>query len=160
MLDIRTLYTIQFLISIVASIIMIQVYIFNRHRFKGLSYWALLMLFSTLGVLMIAIRGIIPSNLSIVLSNGFLYAAISMIHVGMRRFFGAKNVDFITLILVIIAFFISLVFTFGIPSILIRSMILSMLYVIFSIYSAVFLISPNHNTPFKQVLPIVINLLI
>jgi diguanylate cyclase (GGDEF)-like protein/PAS domain S-box-containing protein len=158
MLDIRTLYTMQFLISIVASIIMIQVYIFNRHRFNGLSYWALLMVFSTLGVLMIALRGIIPSNLSIVLSNGFFYVAISMIHVGMRRFFGAKNIDLFTLILVFIAFFISLVFTFGIPSIVVRSMILSLLYVIFAIYSVFFLLSPRHTTPFAQVLPIVINL--
>lgn len=160
MLDVRTLYALQFLILIISTIIMIQVYVFNRKRFVGLIYWSLMMGFTTLGVLMLALRGIIPVNLSIVLSNFSLYLAIALIHIGLRKFFGAHTIDALTLVIIAHAFLISLFFTFVIPSILARTLLLSALYIVFCIRSAWFLYHhPNKETR-EHTIPIKINLVI
>ncbi len=160
MLDVRTLYALQFLILIISTIIMVQVYVFNRKRFTGLIYWALMMGFTTLGVLMLALRGIIPVNLSIVLSNFSLYLAIASIHIGIRKFFGAKTVDILTLVIILNAFLISLFFTFAYESILVRTLLLSALYLVFCIRSAWFLYFHPQKETREQTIPIKINLVI
>jgi diguanylate cyclase (GGDEF)-like protein/PAS domain S-box-containing protein len=160
MLDVRTLYALQFLILIISTIIMTQVYVFNRKRFNGLIYWALMNGFTTIGVLMLALRGIIPVNLSIVLSNFSLYLAIAWIHVGVRKFFGAHNLDVLTLIIIANAFLLSIIFTFAFESILVRTLLLSVLYLIFCIRSAWFLYHHPQKETREQTIPIKINLII
>ena len=62
----------------------------NRRRFAGISIWLLAYSLQTVALLLIALRGVLPDFLSIVVANVLIVAGTWILYIGLERFVG-KN---------------------------------------------------------------------
>ncbi len=130
MIDTRTVFAFQVLIYLVSLIVLTQAWIQNRSRYKGLGYWALLMCFTSLGYLLIALRGSIPDLLSIILGNMLLLLAVSLLIRGLKLFMGEDASCTVNYILLTIALAVISYFTFINPDIKIRILMVNGTYLL------------------------------
>lgn len=90
-LDIRTMWFGGIIINFIAFVVLLQLWVQNRRKYSGLSYWVADYLLQFLGSLLFIMRGIIPDWASIVLANSMVVGGISLLYVGLCRFTGKKS---------------------------------------------------------------------
>jgi len=131
---------ISYLVSnILVSIVMANVWLQNRKRFKGTSHWFIYYILQTIGVFLIMRRGNVPDFLSKVSANIIIILGLMSFLVGLQRFIERKAEYFFNLVFLICFSF--LYYYFGIiePVFKARAMLFS-LSVIIIMAQAVYLL--------------------
>ncbi|PKL76787.1 MAG: hypothetical protein CVV27_08515, partial [Candidatus Melainabacteria bacterium HGW-Melainabacteria-1] len=85
-LDIRTILIGFVLSDIVCVFVLVSLWFHDRRKFPGLSLWAAGFALQTASILLIALRGLLPNFLSIVVGNSINVVGAILILVGLERF--------------------------------------------------------------------------
>ena len=93
----------------------------NRNRSYGLGLWLFEFAFQFTAIVLVALRGLIPDLLSIVIANSLVIAGTIFLYIGLQRYTGIKRVNFPNWILLGIYVTIQVYFTYIQPSLYIRT---------------------------------------
>ncbi len=144
MIDTRTIFAFQVLIFLVSLLILTQAWLQNRSRYKGLGYWALLMCFTSLAYLLIALRGSISDIFSIILGNMLLLLAVSLLVRGLKLFMGEAGVSAANAFLLVFSLLVITYFTYVSPDIRIRILMVNGAYLV--LFGQVMMILQRNRT--------------
>lgn len=136
MLDLRTIY-INFIMT--ASISLVFIYLLwyqNRHRYKGLHLLAVDYLLQLSAVLLIALRGLVPDFISIVVANFVTILGAYCGLMGIERFVGQRSKHLMIWIFLPVFLFTLYYFSYHQPNILVRNLSISLGILLISAQSA------------------------
>lgn len=140
-LDMKTVVFAFLIYNILISGILVSLWIQNRKRYDGISFWLADYILQAVAQLLIVLRGYIPDFISMVISNTMVIMGIILFYIGLRRFAGRKGRE-AWLYLYIPAFMaVQAYFTFFMPSITFRSMNTSAGILVFSLLSSILMLS-------------------
>lgn len=145
-MDVRTLLYILAVTMGVTAIVTIQ--LSRSTRLPGVREWGVGAGCVSFGVLLIALRGHIHDMFSIILANELILLGYAVVWGGMRRFFGRGFSWAVTLISVLVVggcFVGFYVYTFLEPSLLIRTILVSMAILFFSTAVSLSLSAGNYG---------------
>ncbi len=87
-LDVRTIMFNNLATDVIATFVIILLWLHSRKRFSGSFFWVLDFCFQTTAILLILLRGTIPDWASMVLSNTLVVAGALLGYMGLIRFVG------------------------------------------------------------------------
>jgi len=128
--DIRTLSLITSVVAISCFSVMFYVAI-KRKIYPGFIEWTVAYLLNSVGMVLLALRDVLPDFFSIIIANSFILLYFIFSTRGLQRFSGTsqKNwIDISVLVFLIISFGI---FTYILPNITIRIFIISGFFILF-----------------------------
>ncbi len=85
-IDLRTVFVMNFVISCLCSMIMLELWRQNHARYRGLTHWVCFGVLQLGGSGAIALRGLIPDWASIVLGNGMIIGSLLLFTLGLCSF--------------------------------------------------------------------------
>ena len=94
--------------NILVTIVMLNVWVQNRKRFKGTSHWLIYYILQTVGILLIMLTGSIPDFFSSVFANAILVCSLMFFLIGLQRFIEKKAtyvINFVYLIIFTILYY-------------------------------------------------------
>lgn len=125
LLDIRTILFSYVITNAVCLVVVALLWFRNRDRFAGLDFWLADFAIQFLAILLIAVRGSVPDFLSMVVSNALVIAGTILLYVGLEFFVRKRTSQVHNYVLLAVFIFIHSYFTFVYPSLLIRTINLS-----------------------------------
>lgn len=145
-LDMKTVVFAFLIYNVLISGILFSLWLQNRKRYDGISFWFADYLLQAVAQLFIVLRGYIPDFISMVISNTMVIMGIIFFYIGLRRFAGRKDRE-AWLYLYIPAFMaVQVYFTFFMPSLTFRSMNTSAGILVFSLLSSILMLTiPNRE---------------
>ena len=90
-LDLRTVFFINGITACLCTLILVFLWRQNRHRFQGLSLWAVDFAFQTTAFFLIILRGVIPDWASMIAANGIMLTGAFLGYLGLLRFLGINR---------------------------------------------------------------------
>ena len=123
--DIRTIIFSYVITNAICLVVVAFLWLRNRKRFAGLSFWLADFAIQFMVILLVALRGILPDFLSIVVSNTLVIAGTILLYMGLERFVGKRTSQFHNYFLLAVFIFVHSYFAFVQPSLLIRTINLS-----------------------------------
>lgn len=124
-LDVRTVIFINVITNCLCASVLVFLWIQNRKRFDGTSFWAVDFCFQTAGLLLIVLRGSIPDWMSFVLANILVLAGALLGYMGLERFVGKKSLQIHNYILLAAFTGIQIHFVFFQPNLSARNLSMS-----------------------------------
>ena len=121
MLDIRTLIVSFIATNLVCVIVMTLLWRQNRHRFSGIGYWLGQYIAINVAVVLLALRGVLPDGLSIVVANTLVVAGFVLIYMGVQRFVGQPGSQIHNYVFLALFVLIHTYFTYVQPSLRARN---------------------------------------
>ena len=82
--DIRTIILINLLTDFVCVLLMFNLWMQNRRRYQGLTYWLFDFILQALAIVLIFLRGIIPDWTSLILSSSFIITGAWLGFIGLQ----------------------------------------------------------------------------
>lgn len=125
-LDISTVVIILILISVSSTIMLIRLWNKFRRKYKGTIFWVSDLALQTVALTLIALRGLIPDWLSIVVANSLTVTGIILGLIGLEAFFDRRSRQIHNFILVGLFAFIHAWYTFKNPVLGIRNLNLTL----------------------------------
>ncbi len=123
-IDMRTV-VLSYIISNGISIVVItSLWLQDRKRFAGPGFWLGNAILQFLGLLLIALRGILPNLISVTFSNTFVVGGIILLYIGLERFVGKPGRQVHNAILLGVYFLVYAYYTLEVPSLLARTILL------------------------------------
>jgi diguanylate cyclase (GGDEF)-like protein/PAS domain S-box-containing protein len=147
-MDMRMIFGIQIMVFLVCFVILIQEWIQHRNRYKGLSCWMVMMFCGFIGYALIALRGIVPEFLSIIVGNFLNIVAFGLFYTGLIYFFRIKAPFIHNIFIVLVATILLIYFTYFIPSLAFRIVVINITYIIIfaqALYLFLFRIKTCHK---------------
>ena len=92
-LDVRTVIFINLITDCLCVSVIVFLWLQNRKRFEGTSFWAVDFCFQTAALFLVVLRGSIPDWMSFVLANVLLLAGALLGYMGLQRFIGKKSLQ-------------------------------------------------------------------
>ena len=89
-LDIRTVMFGQLIMDILCTAVLISLWLQNRKRYAGLSFWVMDFAFQTTSALLIILRGSIPDAISIGFNTPLVLVGALFGYLGLARFIGKR----------------------------------------------------------------------
>ena len=89
-LDLRTILVSYTLCNLVCAIVLFSLWKQNRNRFAGLDYFMTSFVINFFGILLLALRDVIPDFFSLLFGNVFLIAGVLILYIGICRFLDRK----------------------------------------------------------------------
>ena len=86
--DIRTIFIGFSISNAICAFVMAFLWLQNRSRFAGLGFWLANIIMQFLAVLLMALRGIIPDFVSILVANIMVVGGLMLFYAGLERFAG------------------------------------------------------------------------
>jgi diguanylate cyclase (GGDEF)-like protein len=123
-LDIRSLTVVLMVVSALLSIVLFLIWR-SRRTYPGFGLWTTGNALNAVGFLLMALRGMIPDVLSVVLSNFLILSALGLFLEGVRWFRGVAGRRILSLSLVVFPVLLIAYFTFAINDIRVRVIIFS-----------------------------------
>ena len=77
--------------NILVTIVMGNVWLQNRKRFKGTSHWFIYYILQTLGIFLVMLKGLIPDIISTVIANTIIVGGMMFFLIGLQRFMERKS---------------------------------------------------------------------
>ncbi len=125
MLDMRTLM-ITFMVNSVINTTVLAIYWRqNREYYNGISWWVHALILQTMGFLLIAVRGILPDFITVVVSNTLIVIGSFLLLIGYKEFVHYKNSNVINIGLIGLYFVLQIYFTYTLPSASYRIILIS-----------------------------------
>ncbi len=121
-LDLRTLVFLNVAISLVCTLVMVQLWVQTRDRYHGISFLVANFAFQTTGLLLIVLRGAIPDWASIIPGNFLVIAGAIIGYIGLERFTEKKGGQLHNVILLVLFTGAHSYFTFIQPSLAMRNL--------------------------------------
>ncbi len=87
MLDLKTIYAMMIFLYLISSATMFVFWRAHRSRYAGIEFWSLGLATQTLGYTLVALRGVLPDTISIVLANPIGFLGVLILMRGLERFF-------------------------------------------------------------------------
>lgn len=121
MIDMRTIILSYAITNIVCASVMALLWMQNRKRFAGIGFWLGNYVAICTAVVLLALRGIVPDFLSIVIANALVVFGLILLYVGLQRFVGKPGSQIHNYIFLGIFILIHAYFTYIQPSLLARN---------------------------------------
>ncbi len=123
--DMRTIVFSYFSSNGVCLMVMAFLWLRNRNRFDGLGFWLADFAMQSAMILLVAMRSVAPDFLSIVVSNALVIAGIILLYMGLERFVDKRTSQVHNYFLLTTFVFVQIYFLYIQPSLLIRTLNLS-----------------------------------
>ncbi|MBF0120914.1 MAG: response regulator [Desulfobacterales bacterium] len=124
-LDVRTIIFSHIITDCVCTVVIAILWIQNRKRFAGTSYWLIDFIFQTAAVFLVILRGSIPDWISMVLANTMVVTGALSGYIGLTLFVGKKSTQIHNYILLAVFVAIHSYFLFIQPNLSVRNLNLS-----------------------------------
>ena len=121
MIDIRTIILSYAITNLVCASVMASLWLQNRKRFAGIGFWLGHYVAICTAVVLLALRGIAPDFLSIVIANALVIFGLVLLYMGLQRFVGKPGSQIHNYILLAIFILVHAWFTYVQPSLLARN---------------------------------------
>ena len=121
-LDLRTVFFINGITACLCTLILVFLWRQNRHRFQGLSLWAVDFAFQTTAFFLIILRGVIPDWASMIAANGIMLTGAFLGYLGLRRFLEMKGPQVHNYAVLVLFFGIHTHFTYFAPNLEARTL--------------------------------------
>ena len=121
MIDMRTIILSYAITNIVCASLMALLWMQNRKRFAGIGFWLGNYVAICAAVVLLALRGIIPDLLSIVIANALVVFGLILLYVGLQRFVGKVESQLHNYIFLAVFILVHAYFTYIHPSLLARN---------------------------------------
>jgi hypothetical protein len=112
MLDMKTLMVSYISSSMLVLVLMAVLWQQNRKRYDGLSLWLIASIMQALGVLLLALREILPDIVTIIIANTLIIAGYLAWYVGLERFVKKQRAQIHNVLILIIYICLMWYFTF------------------------------------------------
>jgi hypothetical protein len=118
----RTIIISYLITNLVCASLMAMLWLQNRKRFAGIGFWLgqYLALFTAMA-LMALLRGVLPSFLSMVVSNTLVIVGILLLYMGLERFAGKVSAQIHNYVFLGIFMAVHAYFTYAQPSLMARN---------------------------------------
>jgi PAS domain S-box-containing protein len=139
MIDMRTIILSYIITNITCTSVMMLLWLQNRKHFDGIGFWLGQYIAIFTAVVLLALRGIIPDFLSIVIANTLVIFGLILLYMGVQRFVcqtGSQTHNFILLVAFIL---VHAWFTYPHPSLLARNINVSVCMFIYAFQIAWFI---------------------
>ncbi len=130
-LDIRTILFSFTIVNLICAFVLFFLWRQNAGRYPGLGYWMADFVLNFIGLLFLALRGIVPDILSMLVGNLFLVIGIWVLLIGVERFYGLKRSQVQNIIAVGVFIVVQFYFIFIKPDLNSRNIIFSAVMVFF-----------------------------
>lgn len=90
-LDTRTIILSYVISNVICAGVMAVLWRQNRQRFDGLSFWLADYVLQLVALILIALRGVIPDWVSVVVSNSLALTGTILLYMGLERFVGKRG---------------------------------------------------------------------
>jgi PAS domain S-box-containing protein len=121
LLDIRTIVLSHVITNAICFAVMVLLWLRNRNRFEGLGFWVTDFAIQFTVLLLVVLRGTVPDFLSIVVSNTLAIAGTILLYAGLERFVGKRTAQSHNYLFLAVFIIIHTYFAFVQPSLLIRT---------------------------------------
>lgn len=134
--DIRTIILSHIITNVICLVVMVSLWLRNRDRFAGLGFWSIDFVFQFMAILLIALRSIVPDYLSIVLGNTLVIAGTVLLYIGLEHFADKRTSQTLNYFLLTAFIFLHIYFTLGQPSLLMRTINLTVAIILLCLQCA------------------------
>ncbi|MBK7132771.1 MAG: PAS domain S-box protein [Bacteroidales bacterium] len=128
--DMRTLIFSFLVTDMIITIVMVMLWIQNRKHFFGTIYWVVNFTFQTVALALIAMRGVVPDWMSMVLSNSLVIAGNILGLIGLEYFAGIRRRHILNWMLLAVFIFIHFWFSIVKPDLPVRNLNLATAFLI------------------------------
>lgn len=157
MVGTRSIATAQLLVFFVCLIMLIQIWMDNKKRYQGIGLWSIGMGSIIGGFVLVALRDHIADFFSIFIGNTLILIGVGLFVIGLAAFLKAKKRYKIISILLSINVILLMCFTFVVPSISLRIIVMSAAYILFFLV-ALWMLIKNATSEFRSIiLPLKVN---
>ncbi len=140
-LDMKTVVFAFLIYNVLISGILFSLWLQNRKRYDGITFWLADFLLQAIAQLLIALRGHIPDFISIVISNTMVILGLALFYIGLRRFTGKKDREAWCYMYLPIFVAVQIYYTYFIPSLTYRIINTSAGIMFFSFLTFIFMLS-------------------
>lgn len=140
-IDLRTLYTGFAVMLVVLLAVVALIWFQTRKRFEGLNLLVVYLFVQLAGITLIALRGLIPDFVSIIMANALVVGGAMLAFVGLERFTGLRSSYVKHYLLFTVFLLLHLVFTYFLPSQELRNINVALAILIISFQNAHLLLS-------------------
>jgi diguanylate cyclase (GGDEF)-like protein len=124
-LDIETVLITYAASSAICLAVIGPVWYDNRKRIPGLGFWVADYILQFIAMPLIALRGIVPDFVSIVLANTFVIGGTVLLYMGLQRFAGREGIRVHNYVMLALFFSVQTYFTFVAPDMTARNINIS-----------------------------------
>ncbi len=121
LLDMRTVLLGNVVSNAICAGVMTALWLINRRRSDGLGLWAADYFIQFVAIMLLALRGVVPASVSIVLACPLIIAGTFLLYLGLERFTGRTSPQRFNYLLLAVNIGVHLYFTFVQPSMLWRT---------------------------------------
>ena len=140
-IDLRTLYTGFVVMLVVLFAVVALIWFQTRKRFEGLNLLVVYLFVQLAGITLIALRGLIPDFLSVIVANALVVGGSMLAFVGLEKFTGMRSSYVKHYLLLTVFLLLHLVFTYFLPSQELRNINVALAILIISFQNAHLLLS-------------------
>ena len=152
-IDLRTLYTGFVVMLVVLFAVVALIWFQTRKRFEGLNLLVVYLFVQLAGITLIALRGLIPDFVSIIVANALVVGGSMLAFVGLERFTGMRSSYIKHYLLFTVFLLLHLVFTYFLPSQELRNINVALAILIISFQNAHLLLSRVPKSMRKMTAP-------
>jgi PAS domain S-box-containing protein len=125
-LDVRTVMFSQLITCAVCTAVLGVLWVENRKRFEGISYWVVDLAFQTTSAVLVILRGSVPDWVSIGFSGPLVVVGALLGYMGLTRFIGRKSLQIQNYVVLAAFLAFDLYFVFIQPNIAARKIVISL----------------------------------
>lgn len=152
-IDLRTLYTSFVVMLVVLLAVVALIWFQTRKRFEGLNLLVVYLFVQLAGITLIALRGLIPDFLSVIVANALVVGGSMLAFVGLEKFTGMRSSYVKHYLLLTVFLLLHLVFTYFLPSQELRNINVALAILIISFQNAYLLLSRVPESMRKMTAP-------
>lgn len=139
--------------NILITIVMVNVWLQNRKRFRGTSHWLLYYVLQTVGTLLIILKDVIPDFFSTLLANSIIVCSLMFFLIGLQRFLEKKTTYLLNIAYLIFFFIVFYYFRIIDPNFKARAILFSFSVIIIisqSLYLLIFLTGKKNRIIYRS----------
>ena len=140
-IDLRTLYTGFVVMLVVLLAVVALIWFQTRKRFEGLNLLVVYLFVQLAGITLIALRGLIPDFVSIIIANALVVGGAMLAFVGLEKFTGLRSSYIKHYLLLTVFLLMHIVLTYFLPSQELRNINVALAILIISFQNAHLLLS-------------------
>jgi PAS domain S-box-containing protein len=126
MIDMRTVMFSYIVSNAICAAVLVSLWFQNRRRSAGLNYWLVDFAMQFLAVLLIALRGVVPNLVSILLSNLLVIGGTILLYIGLEYYINRRSSQVHNYFLLAVFIFTQAYFTYTHPNQQARNIIFSL----------------------------------